>query len=140
MAARVGSNGSCGAWLAASIVSDAVERGRAGWAMSARDLPGRPHLPQHGRPLGAVSHRSRGPAVSAPVRSFPGSQFPAEAYDQFAAQLVPRWTTTDAAQTAAYQALLARTGPAVVVAHAQGALFAFRAALANPESECGRWC
>ena len=114
-------------------VSDAVERGRAGWAMYPDITQGEPIFLTMADPWerfrigpGPGSFRSRS--------VIPGSQFPAEAYDQFAAQLVPRWTTTDAAQTAAYQALLARTGPAVVVAHAQGALFAFRAAQANPGS------
>jgi len=112
-------------------VSDAVERGRAGWAMTPEIFQGEPIFLSMADPW----ERFRigpGPGSFRTRSVIPGSQFPAEAYDQFAAQLVPRWTTTDAAQTSAYQALLARTGPAVVVAHAQGALFAFRAAQANP--------
>ena len=113
-------------------VSDAVERGRAGWAMSPEIFTGDPIFLSLADPW----ERFRigpGPGSFRTRSANPGSQFPTPAYDQFAAQLVPRWTTTDAAQTAAYQALLARTGPAVVLAHAQGGLFAFRAAQANPE-------
>ena len=113
-------------------VSDAVERGRAGWAMTPEIFAGDPIFLSMADPW----ERFRigpGPGSFRTRSVIPGSQFPAEAYDRFAAQLVPRWTTTDAAQTAAYQALLARTGAAVVVAHAQGGLFAFRVAQANPE-------
>ena len=113
-------------------VSDAVERGRAGWAMSPEIFAGEPIFLSLADPW----ERFRigpGPGSFRTRSVIPGSQFPAEAYEQFAAQLVPRWTTTDAAQTAAYQALLARTGPAAVIAHAQGGLFAFRAAQADPE-------
>lgn len=114
------------------FVTDAVERGRAGWAMFPEIFQGEPIFLSMADPWerfrigpGPGSFRSRS--------VIPGSQFPAEAYDQFTAQLVPRWTTTDAAKTAAYQALLGRTGPAVVVGHAQGGMFAIRAAQARPE-------
>ena len=43
----------------ATYVSDAVERGRAGFAMSPGDLRRRAHLPDHRRPLGALPHRRR---------------------------------------------------------------------------------
>ncbi len=112
-------------------VSDAVERGRAGWAMSPEIFTGDPLFLTTADPWerfrigpGPGSYRSR--------TAQPGGQFPVEAYDGLMAQMVPRWTTTDAAQLAAYIALLERAGPSVVVAHAQGALFAFRAAQARP--------
>jgi len=112
-------------------VSDAVERGRAGWAMSPEIFAGEPIFLTTADPWdrfrigpGPGSHRTRS--------AMPGSQFPVEAYDQLMAQMVPRWTTTDAAQLAAYIALLERVGPSVVLAHAQGGLFAVRAAQARP--------
>jgi pimeloyl-ACP methyl ester carboxylesterase len=112
-------------------VSDAVERGRAGWAMFPDIFPGEPIFLTKANPwerfrigAGPGSYRTR--------TALPGTQFPVEAYDQFTRQLVPRWTTTDAAQLAAYQALLTRVGPAVVLAHSQGGFFALRAAQALP--------
>ena len=112
-------------------VSDAVERGRAGWAMTPEIFTGEPLFLTMADPwerfrigAGPGSYRTR--------TALPGSQFPIEAYPQLMAQMAPRWTTTDAAATAAYRALLERVGPAVVVAHAQGSLFAVRAAQARP--------
>jgi pimeloyl-ACP methyl ester carboxylesterase len=112
-------------------VSDAVERGRAGWAMSPEIFAGEPIFLSMADPwerfrIGPGPGSFRGRVAN------PGSQFPVEAYGQLMAQMVPRWTTTDAAQLAAYIALLERVGPAVVVAHAQGAMFALRAAQARP--------
>ncbi|RYI80210.1 MAG: alpha/beta fold hydrolase, partial [Acetobacteraceae bacterium] len=115
----------------ATYVSDAVERGRAGFAMSPEIFAGEPIFLTTADPwerfrigAGPGSHHSR--------TLLPGNQFPAEAYDNFMRQVVPRWTTNDAATLAAYQALLARVEPAVVLAHSQGGFFAFRAAQALP--------
>ncbi|HYF09161.1 MAG TPA: alpha/beta fold hydrolase [Acetobacteraceae bacterium] len=116
----------------AVYVSDAVERGRAGWAMSPEIFEGEPIFLTKSDPwerfrigAGAGTYRTR--------TILPGSQFPAEAYDNFMRQIVPRWVTTDAAQLAAYRALLSRVGPSVVMAHSQGGFFACRAAQAQPD-------
>jgi len=96
-------------------VSDAVERGRAGWAMSPEIFAGEPIFLSMADPW----ERFRigpGPGSFRTRLANPGSQFPTEAYGQLMAQMVPRWTTTDAAQLAAYLALLERVGPAVVAA------------------------
>lgn len=113
-------------------VSDAVERGRAGWAMSPEITQGDPVFLTKTHPWerfrigeGAGSYSTR--------TQREGSQFPAEAYDNFMRQIVPRWVTTDAAQLVAYQELLGRVGPAVILAHSQGGMFACRAAQAVPE-------
>ncbi|MCB4824637.1 alpha/beta hydrolase family protein [Roseicella aerolata] len=115
----------------ATYVSDAVERGRAGWAMVPEIFQGEPIFLTKEGPwerfrigAGPGSYRTR--------TALPGSQFPVEAYDDFMRQVVPRWTTTDAAQLAAYRDLLRRVGSAVVLAHSQGGLFAFRAAQTEP--------
>ena len=114
-----------------TYVSDAVERGRAGWAMYPEVFQGEPVFLTKADPwerfrigAGPGSYRTR--------TALPGTQFPVEAYDDFMRQVVPRWTTTDAAQFAAYRALLRRVGPAVVLAHSQGGMFASRAAQAEP--------
>src|SRR5690242_8669511 len=77
--------------------SDAVERGRAGWAMYPDILKGEPVFLTKENPwerfrIGAPGSYSEDPAKR---KSYPGNQFPTEAYDQFMKQAVPRWTTTD---------------------------------------------
>ena len=62
-----------------------------------------------------------------------GTQFPIEAFDQFTKQGVPRWATNDAATQAAYNALVQKICPCVILVHGQGGNFAFNAALASPE-------
>ncbi len=116
----------------ATYVSDAVERGRSGWAMSPQIFAGEPVFLPKDNPwerfrIGA------GPGSHATRTALPGTQFPVEAYDDFLRQVVPRWATTDAATLAAYRALLERVRPAVVVAHSQGGFFALRGAQALPE-------
>jgi hypothetical protein len=65
--------------------------------------------------------------------AFPGTQFPTGAFDQFAKQFVPAWATNAVAAQAAYDELVQRVCPCVVMAHSQGGLFAFRAAARAPE-------
>jgi len=112
-------------------LSDAVERGRSGWAMFPDITPAEPIFLTMADPwerfrigTGPGSWRSRS--------AIPGTQFPTDAYERFTAQLVPRWIVTDAAATEAYTQLLRQVGPAVVVAHAQGSLYALHAARADP--------
>ncbi|MGL5733953.1 MAG: esterase, partial [Beijerinckiaceae bacterium] len=63
----------------------------------------------------------------------PGSQFPAEGYENFVRQIVPRWTSTDAPIIAAYTALVDKVCPCVVLAHSQGGPFAQVVAQARPD-------
>jgi pimeloyl-ACP methyl ester carboxylesterase len=99
--------------------SDAVERGRAGWAMYPEIFKGEPlFLPK-----------------DEPYQRFrmAGSQFPAQSYDNFVRQIVPRWTTTDDAIIAAYTALVDRVCPCVILFHSQAGQFGFKVAQARPE-------
>jgi pimeloyl-ACP methyl ester carboxylesterase len=115
---------------------DAVERGRSGWA------PRDPHFAEPpilrtlqdafaqfriGRP---VRH---GDPTSLAAAAYPNCRFPLEAFDVFMRQIVPRWAATDDLVLDAYCALLDRVGPAVIIAHSQGAAFAFRAAERCPD-------
>jgi pimeloyl-ACP methyl ester carboxylesterase len=111
--------------------ADAVERGRAGFAQSPLVFAGEPVFLAKPEPF----ERFRiggGPGTYARREAHEGTQFPVEAYDAFAKQFVPRWTTTDAAVLAAYAALVERICPCVLLAHAQGAQFAFRIAETMP--------
>ncbi len=116
----------------ATYVSDVVERGRSGWAMSPQIFAGEPVFLPKDNPLERF-RIGAGPGSHATRTALPGTQFPVEAYDDFLRQVVPRWATTDAATLAAYRALLERVRPAVVVAHSQGGFFALRGAQALPE-------
>ena len=110
-------------------VSDAVERGRASWARYPGNLQERADLPHQEGSVGVVPHRanlrSRWPACGA----FEGQQFPVGHLDAFMKQGVPRWATNDAATQKAYDALVQKVCPCIIVVHSQGGNFGFNAAL-----------
>jgi len=115
-------------------VSDAVERGRAGWAMP-EVFAGEPVFTPLGAPWEAYRFGERGswsadPATRTP---FPAGQFPPEAYDNLIKQIVPRWLTTNDAIMAAYIELIDKVGPCALVVHSQSGTFGYRAALARPD-------
>ncbi len=66
-------------------------------------------------------------------QALPGSVFPAQAFEQFVKQGVPRWSTNDAATQAAYDAYVQKACPCVILVHSQGGNFAFQAALNQPD-------
>ncbi|MBE9603796.1 esterase [Acetobacteraceae bacterium H6797] len=115
-------------------VSDAVERGRAGWGMIPEQTGGTAVV----NPVQNPWERFRignGPGSFERGETLPGNQFPAdrESYLNFMRQNVPRFTTTDALTLEAYLALLDKVGPSVVMVHSQAGLFGFRAAQERPD-------
>jgi pimeloyl-ACP methyl ester carboxylesterase len=116
----------------AVVVSDAVERGRAGWMRIPEETGGEPVTLTLENPWARFRI---GPGTPQQGRVFEGQQFPADAasWRAFVLGCVPRFTTTDDLTLAAYGALLERVGPAVVVAHSQGGFFAWRAAQEWPD-------
>ena len=115
---------------------DSVERGRATWAPYPYVYTSEPFF-RTAREAWEVTFRF-GPAGSwdpDPARrvAHPGQRFPVDTVDQFMKQTMPRWATNDQAAQAAYQALIARVGPCVLVAHSQGGHFALDTALAAPD-------
>lgn len=111
---------------------DAVERGRSGFAPVPYVWPEAPVIQTPADIFTRFRIGTRDPATGA-LCPFPDTQFPVAAFDALARQMVPRWTTTDAAVLAGYLALLERTGPAVIVCHSQAGVFALRAAHARPD-------
>jgi pimeloyl-ACP methyl ester carboxylesterase len=117
--------------------SDAVERGRAGWAQYPDIFKGEPVFLTTANPferfrIGAGEGSYSEDPTKRNVR--PGSQFPvAEGYDNFVKQLVPRWTTTDEATIAAYIAEVDRVCPCVILIHSQAGQFGFKVAQARPD-------
>jgi pimeloyl-ACP methyl ester carboxylesterase len=115
--------------------SDAVERGRASWAMYPDILQGEPVFLTKENPwerfrIGGPGSYSENPAQR---KALPGSQFPVEGYDNFIKQVVPRWTTTDPAIVAAYTELVDKVCPCVVLVHSQAGQFGLRVAQARPD-------
>jgi hypothetical protein len=116
--------------------SDAVERGRSGWAQYPDIFKGEPVFLTTANPF----ERFRiGPGTGsynpdpAKRKVLPGTQFPVEAYESFVKQSVPRWTTTDDAILAAYIAEVDKVCPCAILFHSQAGQFGFKAAQARPE-------
>ena len=112
--------------------SDAVERGRAGWAMYPDILKGEPVFLTTANPWDRF-RIGPGPGSYDAKRANPGTQFPVESYANFVRQSVPRWTTTDDAIIAAYTALVDKVCPCVILFHSQAGQFGFKVAQARPD-------
>ena len=112
-------------------VSDAVERGRASWARYPEFFRSEPLFRSKNEAWELFRFGPTGSYDPNPAnrRPFSDSQFPTEALDQFAKQGVPRWVTNDAPTQAAYDQLVERVGPCVIIVHSQGGNFGFNAAL-----------
>jgi hypothetical protein len=116
--------------------SDAVERGRSGWAMYPEVFKGEPVFLTKENPferfrIGAgPGSYNKDPAK---MKLMPGSQFPADGYDNFTKQGVPRWTTTDDAIISAYIELVDNVCPCVVLVHSQSGQFGQKVAQARPD-------
>ena len=112
--------------------SDAVERGRAGWAMYPDIFTTEPVFLPTANPW----ERFRigpGPGSYATRQTNPGTQFPVEHYEDFMKQNVPRWTSNDTPTIAAYTALVDKVCPCVVLFHSQAGQFGYKVAQARPE-------
>jgi pimeloyl-ACP methyl ester carboxylesterase len=117
------------------FVTDAVERGRSGWARFPQVLPGEPVFRSMGEGWGIfrVGPPDGWDAEPARRRAFPDTRFPVAAWDQFMKQAVPRWVTTDRQIQAGYDALVRQVCPCVMLVHSQGGNFGFTAALNAPD-------
>lgn len=108
---------------------DAVERGRSGFAPVPQVWSEAPVI----QSTADIFRRFRIGLPDGSDAAYANTQFPVASFDALARQMVPRWTTTDAAILAAYLALLEKVGPSVVVCHSQSGVFALRAAHARPD-------
>jgi len=112
--------------------SDAVERGRSGFAPP--DVwPDKPHSVSMEDAFARHRLGETWSADAAAVKPIAGNQFPVEAYENFARQFVPRWTSTDDAAIAAYTALVEKVGPAILLFHSQAGGFGFPIAQMLPD-------
>lgn len=114
-------------------VCDAVERGRAGWSRWPDIYQSAPLFRslEEGWEMFRLGPPLRGP-LGSPC-AFSGQQFPVEAFEHFAAQWVPRWAGHESLTLAAYEQLLEKLGPCVLMAHSQGAGLALSMAQQRPD-------
>ncbi len=116
--------------------SDAVERGRSGWAMFPDVFKTEPVFLTKENPferfrIGA-GPGSYNKDISR-MKPLPGNQFPLAGYDNFTKQGVPRWTSTDEPTIAAYTELVDKVCPCVVLVHSQSGQFGWKVAQARPD-------
>ncbi|MBN9083219.1 MAG: esterase [Rhizobiales bacterium] len=115
--------------------SDAVERGRSGWA-SPDIFKGDPVFLTVANPFERF-RIGEGPGAwnddPSKRRVHAGSLFPMKGYENFTRQVVPRWTTTDEAILNAYRELVDKVCPCVLVFHSQGGQFGFKVAQEKPD-------
>ena len=116
-------------------VGDAVERGRASWSRYPEIYKTEPlfRTKKEAWELFRIGPPNSYQTDPARRVAHPGTQWPVQAFDQFAKQGIPRWATNDAPTQAAYNALVQKICPCVIIVHSQGGNFAFNAALAAPE-------
>ena len=121
-----------------TYVSDAMERGRSGWSSTfkgeAMSLP-------FGDPWERFRMGPPGSWNDDPAKrgSYPGMQFPADAYPQFMKQGVPRWVTTDTEIVKAYIELVDKVCPCVVMVHSQSGTFGYKVLEARPDKVKAWW-
>jgi pimeloyl-ACP methyl ester carboxylesterase len=116
-------------------VSDAVERGRSGFA-SPDVWSGEPVFLTYADPFERFrigDGEGSWNADPAKRKVLPKNQFPVEAYDNYMKQIVPRWLSTDDAVIAGYSALVDKVCPCVLLLHSQGGSFGLKVAEARPD-------
>lgn len=118
------------------LVSDAVERGRSGWAPWPEVYDGAPFF-RTGREAWEETFRFGPPGSwnAEPARrtAYAGLRFPVEQMESFMSQFVPRWACNDERTQAAYDLLVAtQDHRSIVLTHSQGGQFGLRAALHAP--------
>ncbi len=120
-------------------VSDAVERGRASWSRYPEVYKSEPYFRDKKEAWEIFRIGPEGSYSPDPDKRVlnPGQQFPVAAFEQLNLQMVPRWATNDSAVQAAYNELVGRVCPCVIVAHGQAGDFAFRSAIAMPDKVKG---
>lgn len=117
-------------------ISDAVERGRSGFAPWPQLYSDAPYF-RTAREAWEETFRFGPPGSYDPEpaarRPYADGRFPTQAFEAFMKGCVPRWGSNDARTQAAYDALVSRVGPCILLMHSQGGNFGFHAALSAPD-------
>jgi len=115
------------------MCSDATERGRASFSMTPqifRESPVFRTAEEGWKTFRLGLHYSQ---RLDECHTFPGLLFPVDYFSEFTKQWVPRWPAHEDMILAAYEALVEKVGPCIVVGHSQGAGFAAEIARRRPE-------
>ncbi len=115
-------------------VADGMERGRASWARYPQIYKTEPttvtkKIAWETFRIGPLGSYQSDPAAR---RALPGVRFPTAYFDQFFKQTVPTWGSNGPDIQAAYDALIQKICPCVMIVHSQGANFGFTAARNAP--------
>ncbi len=117
-----------------TYVSDSVERGRSGWARFPEIYKSEPLFRTKKE---AWETFRLGPPGSykdvAKRTAYADTRFPIDDFDYYSKQSVPRWVTNDDLTQKAYDLLVQRVCPCIIIAHSSAVPFAMRAALAAPD-------
>ncbi len=116
-------------------VGDAMERGRASWARFPEIYKTAPtfvnkKIAWETFRIGPLDSYRTDPAER---QALPGVLFPTESFDQFIKQTVPIWGANGPDIQKAYDALVQKICPCVVIVHSQGGSFGFTAARNAPD-------
>jgi pimeloyl-ACP methyl ester carboxylesterase len=114
------------------LVVDAVERGRASWARYPEVFKSEPIFRTKKEAWELFRFGPSYTIGESKRDAYPDTQFPVEYFDQFMKQGVPRWLTNDVQTQAAYNAMVEKACPCILMAHSQGSTFAYNAALKYP--------
>jgi hypothetical protein len=120
----------------ASYNSDGVERGRAGWSSYPDIFKTEPLFLTTGNAYERFRIGQGAGSFDQDIakrKQLAGNQFPADGYDNFVKQIVPRWTSTDDAAIEAYIAEVDKVCPCVLLFHSQAGQFGFKVAQARPD-------
>ena len=112
--------------------SDAVERGRAGWLPYHSIFSKEPLLFPEYYPykLWRIGEDDYDNGNCTPYKH---SKFPIEHYDNLIKQLVPSWIDSHESSINAYKELIKRNNSSIIIAHSQGATYAFKVAEELPD-------
>lgn len=115
-------------------VSDAVERGRAGWNRWPEIYKTAPEFPDAKRAwVGSRIGPTYDPDPTKRV-AFPGSRYPAKYFEYGRKAAVPRWSSlNDERVQCAYDEYVKKVGDCVILTTSQGGNFATQEALNNPD-------
>lgn len=113
--------------------SDAVERGRAGWLPYHPTYSEEPLLFPEYYPY-EVWRIGEGAYNNGDCKPYENSQFPIGSYKNLVKQLVPSWSNSHHDAMNAYMDLVKKNDLSIILAHSQGATYAFKVAEACPEN------
>lgn len=116
-------------------VSDSAERGRSSFSRSPEIYKTSPLFRTGNEAWSLFRIGPDGSYTTDPASrtAFTNTQFPIEAFSQFGRQTVPRWLDSDPMIQAAYDELVQKVCPCVIMTHSQGGLYGFQAALRAPD-------